>query len=139
MNKETNYEHYQNEIIKGLLASGSCKFKKRYILKPGECSVLACSECEAKTEKWLEALYEEPRVEIDWEKVPVDTPVYVSDYNEYPNEKSIYRYFSGYFKNNQEPFEVWDEGKASFTTSITISYKYCSLARKEDIEKYQKE
>lgn len=135
MNKETNYEHYQNEIIKGL----SCKFKKRYILKPGECSVLSCSNCEAKTKKWLDAQYEEPKVEIDWEKVPVDTPVYVSDYNEYPNEKSISRYFSGYFKNNEEPFEVWNEGKASFTTSQIISYKYCSLARKEDIEKYKKE
>ena len=139
MNKETNYEHYQNEIIKGLLASGSCKFKKRYILKPGECPALSCSACEVKTEKWLDAPYEEPKVEIDWEKVPVDTPVYVSDFNIHPDESSIYRYFSGYFKNNEEPFEVWDEGKASFTTSKTISYKYCSLARKEDIEKYKKE
>jgi hypothetical protein len=139
MNKETNYAHYKNEIIKGLLVGGSCNFKKRYILKPGDCPALSCSACEAKTEKWLDAPYEEPRVEIDWEKVPVDTPVYASDFNIHPDEKSIYRYFSGYFKNNKEPFEVWDEGKASFTTSITISYKYCSLARKEDIEKYKKE
>ena len=87
MNKETNYEHYQNEIVKVLFVKGSCKFKKEHILKSGECGTLACSECEAKTEKWLDAPYEEPRVEIDWEKVPVDTPVYVSDYNEYPNEK----------------------------------------------------
>ena len=139
MNKETNYEHYQNEIVKVLFVKGSCKFKKEHILKSGECGTLACSECEAKTEKWLEALYEEPKVEIDWEKVPVDTPVYVSDFNTHPDENSIYRYFSGYFKNNEEPFKVWDEGKASFTTLKTISYKYCSLARKEDIEKYKKE
>lgn len=51
MNKETNYEHYKNEIIKGLMASGSCKFKKRYILKSGDCPVISCPECEAKTEK----------------------------------------------------------------------------------------
>ncbi|MBR4983960.1 MAG: hypothetical protein IKY94_15545 [Lachnospiraceae bacterium] len=139
MNKETNYEHYKNEIIKGLLVGGSCKFKKRYILKSGECPALSCSECEAKTEKWLDAPYEEPKVEIDWEKVPVDTPVYVSDFNIHPDKNSIYRYFYSYFKNNEEPFEVWDEGKASFTTSKTISYKYCSLVRKEDIEKYKKE
>lgn len=139
MNKETNYEHYQNEIIKGLLASGSCKFKKRYILKSGECPVLSCTECEAKTEKWLDAPYEEPKVEIDWEKVPVDTPVYLSDYNEYPTDENLRRYFSAYFKDNEEPFEVWGEGKTSFTTSTTTSYKYCSLARKEDIEKYKKE
>lgn len=139
MNKETNYVHYKDEIIKGLLTSGSCKFKKRYILKFGECPVISCSECEAKTEKWLDAPYEEPKVEIDWKKVPVDTPVYVSDFNTHPDENSIYRYFSSYFKDRQEPFEVWDEGRASFTTSKTISYKYCSLARKEDIEKYKKE
>lgn len=140
MNKETNYEHYQNEIIKGLLVGGSCNFKKKYILKPGDCPALSCSACEAKTEKWLDAQYEEPKVEIDWEKVPVDTPVYVSDYNQFPSENnSVSRYFSSYFKDRQEPFEVWDEGRASFTTSKTISYKYCSLARKEDIEKYKKE
>ena len=140
MNKETNYEHFKNEIVKVLFVKGSCKFKKEHILKSGECGTLACSECEAKTEKWLEALYEEPRVEIDWEKVPNDTPVYVSDYNEYPtDEKNLRRYFSAYFKDNEEPFEVWEEGKTSFTTSITTSYKYCSLARKEDIEKYKKE
>ena len=140
MNKETNYEHFKNEIVKVLFVKeGSCKFKKEHILKSGECSTLACSECDAKTEKWLDAPYEKPKVEIDWEKVPVDTPVYVSDFNTHPYENSIYRYFSGYFKNNEEPFEVWDEGKASFTTSKTISYKYCSLARKEDIEKYKKE
>lgn len=140
MNKESNYEHYKNEIIKGLLVGGSCNFKKRYILKPGDCPALSCSACEAKTEKWLDAQYEEPKVEIDWEKVPVDTPVYVSDYNQFPSENnSVSRYFSSYFKDRQEPFEVWDEGRASFTTSKTISYKYCSLARKEDIEKYRKE
>ena len=142
MNKETNYEHFKNEIVKVLFVKGSCEFKKEYILKPGECSTLTCSECTAKAKEWLDAPYEEPkpRVEIDWEKVPNDTPVYVSDYNEYPtDEKNLRRYFSAYFKDNEEPFEVWGEGKTSFTTSITTSYKYCSLARKEDIEKYKKE
>jgi hypothetical protein len=139
MNKETNYEHFKNEIVKVLFVKGSCKFKKEHILKSGECGTLACSECEAKTEKWLDAPYEEPRVEIDWEKVPNDTPVYVSDYNEYPTDENLRRYFSAYFKDNEEPFEVWGEGKTSFTTSTTTSYKYCSLAQKEDIEKYKKE
>ena len=143
MKKETNYEHYKDEIVKSLLQKGSCGFKREYVLKPGECNIAldcpcSCSECEAKTEEWLNAPYEEPKIEIDWEKVPNDTPVYVSDYNKFPNENNYLRHFSAYFKNNDRPFGVWVEGKTSFTTSIVFNFKYCSLARKEDIEKYRK-
>ena len=139
MKKETNYEHYKDEIIKTLIQEGSYGFIKEYILKPGECNNdLSCSECDAKVEKWLNAPYEEPKIEIDWEKVPEDTPVYVSDYNVRPTDTSLHRHFSAYFKNSYAPFEVWDEGKTSFTTVEANSYKYCSLARKEDIEKYRK-
>ena len=97
-----------------------------------------CSECEIKTKEWLNAPYEEPKVEIDWEKVPENTPVYISDYNEHPTDTSLHRHFSAYFKDSVCPFEVWAEGKTSFTTVEVNSYKYCSLARKEDIEKYRK-
>ena len=139
MKKETNYEHYKDEIIKTLIQEGSCGFIKEYILKPGECNNdLSCSECDAKVEKWLNASYEEPKIEIDWEKVPENTPVYVSDYNECPTDTSLCRHFSTYFKNSYAPFEVWAEGKTSFTTAEVNSYRYCSLARKEDIEKYKK-
>ena len=146
MKKETNYEHYKDEIIKNLLIGGSCRFKKEYILKhivkPKDRIALICpcpcSECEAKTNEWLSAPYEEPKIEIDWEKVPEDTPVYVSDADEFPNKNNFPRHFSAYFKGNTHPFEVWSEGKTSFTTSKVFTFKYCSLARKEDIEKYRK-
>ena len=139
MKKETNYEHYKDEIIKNLIQEGSCGFIKEYVLKPGECNKdLSCSECDAKVEKWFNAPYEEPKIEIDWEKVPEDTPVYVSDTNVFPNEKDHPRHFSVYFKNNDRPFEVWAEGKTSFTTSKVFNFRYCSLARKEDVEKYRK-
>jgi hypothetical protein len=142
MKKETNYEHYKDEIIKTLLIGGACRFKKEYILKSKECITLTCpcpcSECEVKTKEWLNAPYEEPKIEIDWEKVPEDTPVYVSDAEKFPNENNFLRHFSAYFKGNSHPFEVWAEGKTSFTTSKVLSFRYCSLARKEDIEKYRK-
>lgn len=138
MKKETNYEHYKDEIIKVLFTKGTCEFKKEYVLKPRECATLACFACEVKTREWLDAPYEEPKIEIDWEKVPEDTPVYVSDYNEFPNTNSLLRHFSTYFKNSEQPFEVWAEGKTSFTTPRIETYKYCSLAQKEDIEKYAK-
>ena len=138
MKKETNYEHYKDEIIKTLFKKDPCGFKKEYILKSENCNDFSCSECEAKIEKWFNAPYEEPEIEIDWEKVPNDTPVYVSDTEKFPNKNNFLRHFSAYFKDNDRPFEVWAHGKTSFTTSNVFNFKYCSLARKEDIEKYKK-
>ena len=135
---ETNYEHYKDEIIKTLLQEGCCGFIKEYILKSESCNDLSCSECDTKTKEWLNAPYGKPKIEIDWEKVPEDTPVYVSNYCEYPTEEHLCRHFSEYFKGTQEPFEVWEEGKTSFTTVKVNTYRYCSLVRKEDIEKYAK-
>jgi hypothetical protein len=142
MKKETNYEHYKDEIVKTLLIGGSCRFKKEYILKSKECITLTCpcpcSECEVKTKEWLNAPYEEPKIEINWEKVPNDTPVYVSNTNEFPDENDLLRHFSAYFKGSSHPFEIWTEGKTSFTTSKVCTFKYCSLVQKEDVEKYRK-
>ena len=135
MKKETNYEHYKNEIINVMIYGTGCEFKRQYILKSSDCS---CATCDKKTREWFNTPYEEPKVEIDWEKVPNDTPVYVSNYYEYPTDEHLCRYFSAYFKDSQEPFEVWEQGKTSFTTVKVNTYKYCSLARKEDVEKYRK-
>ena len=138
MKKETNYEHYKDEIIKTLFRKDPCEFKKKYILKSENCNNLSCSECEAKVEEWFNAPYEESKIEIDWERVPNDTPVYVSDTEKFPDKNNFLRHFSAYFKNNDRPFEVWAHGKTSFTTSNVFTFKYCSLAREEDIEKYRK-
>ena len=138
MKKETNYEHYKKEITNSIIY-GTCKFKRQYILlnSDSKCNI-PCSTCDEIVEKWFDAPYEEPKIEIDWEKVPEDTPVYVSDAEKFPNENNFSRHFSAYFKGNSHPFEVWAEGKTSFTTSKVLSFKYCSLVRKEDIEKYRK-
>ena len=139
MKKETNYEHYKDEIIKTLIQEGSCGFIKEYVLKPGECNNdLSCSECDTKVEKWFNAPYEDSKIEIDWEKVPNNTPVYVSNETIHPTNTNIPRHFSAYVKDSTFPFKVWTEGKTSFTTPNTFVFRYCSLARKEDIEKYKK-
>lgn len=140
MKKETNYEHYKDEIINAMIYGAVCEFKRQYIRKFSDCDYENdnCATCDKKTKEWFNAPYEEPKIEIDWEKVPEDTPVYVSDYNEHPTDTSLHRHFSTYFKNSYAPFEVWGEGKTSFTTAEVNSYRYCSLARKEDIEKYRK-
>ena len=138
MKKETNYEHYKDEITNSII-HGACKFKRQYILlnSGGKCNI-PCSTCDEIVEKWFDAPYEEPKIEIDWEKVPEDTPVYVSNEITCPTNMNIPRHFSAYFKDSDRPFEVWAEGKTSFTTSKVFPFKYCSLARKEDIEKYRK-
>ena len=140
MEKETNYEHYKDEIINAMIYGAVCEFKRQYIIKSFDCDYENdnCAACDKKTKEWFNAPYEGPKIEIDWEKVPNDTPVYVSDYNEYPTDTSLRRHFSTYFKNSYAPFEVWDAGKTSFTTTEANSYRYCSLAREEDIEKYRK-
>ena len=123
MKKETNYEHYKDEIIKSVFKKNSCGFIEEYILKSENCDNLSCSECEAKAEKWLEATYEEPKIEIDWGKVPNNTPVYVSNETIHPTNTNIPRHFSEYVKDSTFPFKVWTEGKTSFTTPNTFVFR----------------
>ena len=140
MKKETNYEHYKDEIINAMIYGAVCEFKRRYIIKSFNCDYENdnCATCDKKTKEWFNAPYEGPKIEIDWEKVPENTPVYVSNSITCPTNINISRHFSAYFKDSDRPFEVWTEGKTSFTTAGVEVYKYCSLARKEDIEKYRK-
>lgn len=138
MEKETNYTHYKDEIIKTLFAKGSCGFKKEYILKPGECVTLECSKCEIRTREWLDAPYEEPKpeIEIDWTKVPVDTPVLVKDSL---NDSLTCRYFAKYFPHSNTPFECFAGGATSWSsTGKPICWPYCELAKEEDKIKYSK-
>lgn len=136
MEKETNYEHYKDEIIKTLFTKDSCEFKKEYILKSGECANIICSQCEDKTKEWLDAPYEEPELEIDWTKVPVDTPVLVKDNL---NDSLTRRYFAKYFPHSNVPFECFPNGANSWSsTGRPISWPYCELAREEDKIKYSK-
>ena len=140
---ETNYEHFKDEIMKmGLLTpADACRFKKKNIHKTDSCAGFGCDKCDVMVKKWLDEQYKEPVIEIDWEKVPVDTPVYVSDYNKTPNSNDAHRYFKEFRKDLSIMFFCFDNGKTSFSYDPKVSatsWKYCSLARPEDIEKYKK-
>ena len=72
---------------------------------------------------WLQEEYKEP--EVDWSKVPVDTPIYVQDCISdiwYP------RYFAK-FKDRQ--VYAWYDGKTSFTVGSddAIPWAYAKLAK----------
>ena len=91
-----NKEKYAKEIL-DIVCSGNDVGKRNGHLCP--CANVKCPDCEfnkcdascnEEFTKWANSEYKEP--EIDWNKVPVDTPVYVwnSDRNAYK------RHFAGY-------------------------------------------
>lgn len=137
---ETNFDHYKYEIIAMMLPTSAirCAFIKKNVLKSVDCSPITCKECSKKFEEWLKQPYEEPVIEIDWCKVPIDTPVYVSNFHENPNASEYRRYFKEI--NEEGKFVCYNNGKTSFTTNDwdIVNWKYCTLARPEDVEKYKK-
>ncbi len=113
--------------------------KKKAIIKSlggkgNDCIDIWCSDCPfmgqcrpmelGTPEKALELVmnYEIP---VDWTKVPVDTPIYVSDSEE---GEWLPQYFSGFV--NGKVF-AWVGGKTSFSAknklSNTISWNFAKL------------
>jgi len=140
---ETNYEHYKEEIIDLINTAwqerAMCTFAKKH-LHNGNCKDMLCTECKEAVAKWLKAEY---RVEIDWERVPVDTPVYVSDIIKTPSASTgdKCRHLKEFRKEQDRPFVCFNYGKSSFTCCADdgiTSWTYCTLARPEDVEKYKK-
>lgn len=84
-----NKEKYTNEILKiAFYEEYPCCFVRKYIITEGECKKMDCSECAEKTNIWLEEEYTEQKtvtenkMETDWNKVPPDTFVKVSNNGE---------------------------------------------------------
>lgn len=76
-------------------------------------------------------------VEIDWSKVPEDTPVYVCQ-NKADGE--VRCYFKKYYPNHEKPFLCYSDGQTSWSSHglDTTYWVHCELAREEDIKKYAK-
>lgn len=84
---ETNYEHYKKEIDE-LFAEEVCIGFNVVTNRVCECDDIdTCSECEFdknggygcvnKFAMWLVSEYKDSAENVDWSKVPVDTPVLV--------------------------------------------------------------
>ena len=65
--------------------------------------------------KWANSEYKER--EIDWSKVPVDTPIYVWDDND---SKTYKRHFAGYNQVNNMIF-AFDNGGTSWSNGATTT------------------
>lgn len=107
--------------------------------KPCMCRNTRCKDCyfndsnycSKEFKEWANSEYKEP--EIDWERVPVDTPVLVWDRD---GSNKLKRHYAG-LRNGC--FVTFDNGETSWSFSGEISsWLNCELARKEDIQKYRK-
>ena len=134
----TNYESIEPGKVKDIFAKSFAINKKTgEVLK---CEHLSCElclffggVCGENRLKWLDQPAFDPEKDIDWSKVPVDTPVLVWNF-----EDRLYkRYFSG-IKN--ECFGAYVGGCTSWSTTDNKIYYWfhCNLYRPEDVEKYRK-
>ncbi len=135
-----NKEKYRDKIFEIAVNHDTCGVKNGEVRSCGEISCYECDfyssdHCDIDFQKWANSGYKEP--EIDWSKVPVDTPVLVRNDK---NDLWIRRYFCKYCNlANDYKFEVFSEGRTSWSSKgDSYCYPYCKFAREEDIEKYRK-
>lgn len=89
------------------------------------------SDCDKKFIEWSNSEYKE--TEIDWSKVPVDTPILVWDYDDKNPRK---RHFA-YFKNNN--IYAWSAGLTSYTTYEATNWKNAKIAEGVDCNEWYKD
>lgn len=121
----TNRGKYEKEIM-DIACSGNRLAVDKKTMKPTKCKKLTCEECcfysncSTKCEEWCNAEYHEPP--IDWNKVPVDTPILVRDH-----ENAVWR--KGHFaKYENNKIYAWFGGKTSWSTTAMIEWNYAKLA-----------
>lgn len=68
---------------------------------------------------------------VDWDKLPIDTKVFVKNYEDSNWKK---RHFAGYDKNfENSPFKTFDYGQTSWTSDGTdiSNWRFCKLNEEE--------
>ena len=84
--------------------------------------------------KWVNSEYKEP--EIDWNKVPVDTPIYVWDNCD--NGSTYKRYFAGYDKINNMII-AFDNGGTSWSSVTTTEWDNAKIKEGIDCSEWYKD
>ncbi len=139
---ETNYEHYKQDIDRFINGSVRSFGLHKTDYEIGSCLSLNCgdclfsnvnndddSNCNARTIKWLVSEYKDPAENVDWSKVPVDTPVLV---RETQDDEWHNRYFAYFKDGNVYTFAngvtSWsDQGSRAVT-----QWSYTKLANPKD-------
>lgn len=107
----TNAEFYKEEIknIKNYSDDNFCEdFIQPKVLNSNECQTITCARCHTLVALWLQEEYKED--EIDWENVPVDTPILVK-FSE--GDGWYYRHFARLSSRGEVC--AWNDGTTSFT------------------------
>lgn len=121
-----NKEKYIDLIIDCFANGISCQFARGAVKI--NCNITSCSECHSKVKRWLES-----EVEIDWSKVPIDTPVIV-----WNNGMSKYnRYFAG-LSDDGSILTFINGGTKWSSKDERCAWDNAELANEKDIEKYAK-
>lgn len=122
-----NYEKYKDFVIDCIKDDVCNLAEKAY--GDDECSDRSCSECREFVAEWL---YEDYKSQIDWSKVPVDTPVICTDHR----GKKFNRHFSGYENGSIAVFSYGATSWSSDGFDSVWKIDEVELAREEDVEKY---
>lgn len=119
-----NFEKYEDEI-REFKDSNFCRdFIRPRILKSDNCASIHCAECCRRQLLWFLEEYEEP--EVDWNKIEVDTPIFVKNSEDEMWRK---RHFAKYENGN---VYAWSNGFTSWTENYMVSWKYAKLAGSEE-------
>lgn len=134
----TNYERYKNEIEK-ITRMGRMVAVEEKTGKIISCGEITCSQCKFHSCNeescgiialaWADAEYVEPEEkEIDWTRVPVDTPILVRDSMQ---SDWIKRHFAKYEHNF---VYAWCDGKTSYTTDSMNYWSYWNYGKLAEVE-----
>ena len=139
-----NKEKFAKEIIEvacsgGVLAMSSGIIRKCMGLPCYKCSFYRDGiECDEMRKTWAESEYVEPKYEIDWASVPVDTPVLLK--GNVDNKRYFYKTLS------EGALALFINGRTSWSSIAEAGGIKCcfhsksnvTLAREEDKLKYRK-
>ena len=120
-----NKEKYYEEVLKEFVEGTSCSFKRKYVLKKGECRAIECSQCREKTIQWLNAEYKEPirlrkneKVILEslskkWKWIARDSNYNLDVYSDKPHKDEVCWYDVGgadfYFFKHLFQFIKWED------------------------------
>lgn len=124
----TIYEKYKELVIECIEKDNICKLAHT-AYGDTQCGNRLCDECHKFTAEWLNR----ECIEIDWAKVPVDTPVIIK-----AKDGVMFRHFAKYWQGH---VLVYANGRTSWTNDGEThpwEPEDIELARNEDAVKYAK-
>ena len=138
----TNEEFFENELkVIKKRAKEDWIFDNIAVNKQGQpeyCRTQPCADCifnrhctSVAKRQWLEKEYVKPEQQVDWSKVKVDTPIYVTNSN--GNKNEWYPRHFAKFENGT--VYAWTDGGTSFTVKSEddcYEWNYAKLAESED-------